>query len=176
MAFHKIDPKKKIISRYFRRLLEYYDRQDFAGPPENNRDHIIVASKALGKGDWQTCTKLLLSLPFWRLVADADNVKSLITTKIKEEGLRTYLFNFSSHYESLSLKQLSDIFELTTNTVHSIVSKMMINEELHASWDQPTNTILLHGSEPTHLQQLALQVILFDFLGTVGPYILSIIF
>jgi len=157
MAFHKIDPKKKIISRYFRRLLEYYDRQDFAGPPENNRDHIIVASKALGKGDWQTCTKLLLSLPFWRLVADADNVKSLITTKIKEEGLRTYLFNFSSHYESLSLKQLSDIFELTTNTVHSIVSKMMINEELHASWDQPTNTILLHGSEPTHLQQLALQ-------------------
>lgn len=49
------------------------------------------------------------------------------------------------------------MFELPKNTVHSIISKMMISEDLHASWDQPTGSIILHKVEPTKLQALALQ-------------------
>ena len=41
--------------------------------------------------------------------------------------------------------------------VHSEVSKMIINEELKASWDEPTNSLVLHQTEPTRLQNLALQ-------------------
>ncbi|KAI8876695.1 hypothetical protein K501DRAFT_337945, partial [Backusella circina FSU 941] len=36
---------KKYISRPFRRLLDYNERQAFAGPPENTRDHIMSAAK-----------------------------------------------------------------------------------------------------------------------------------
>merc|ERR1712168_1427834 len=48
----------------------------------------------------------------------------------------------------------------------SIISKMIINEELQASWDQPTQTLVLHhGAEPSYLQSLTLQ--LSDKLNTL---------
>jgi len=156
-AAHAYDVKKKVTSR-FDKLLEIYDRQVFTGPPENTRDMIITASKHLSKGNWKKCEEQILGLNVWNLVHNSDQVKSMLRRKIQEEGLRTYLFTYSSNYKSMSLQQLSDRFELPQNNVHSLVSKMMINEELHASWDQPTGAIVMHGAEPSRLQYLAIQL------------------
>ncbi|KAK2097789.1 Eukaryotic translation initiation factor 3 subunit C [Saguinus oedipus] len=91
------------------------------------------------------------------------------------------------------METLSDMFELDLPTVHSIISKMIINEELmvragvqsrqvepamegleqralicvvspplpyacQASLDQPTQTVVMHRTEPTAQQNLALQL------------------
>ena len=53
--------------------------------------------------------------------------------KIQEESLRTYLFTYSSVYDTLSLVTLAEMFELDVYKVHSIISKMIINEELMVS-------------------------------------------
>jgi len=157
MALNAIDAKKKVISKNFRRWLDFYDRQLFNGPPENTREAVITASKALSRGNWQRSVELLMKLPIWVHLAGAENVKLMLKRKIQEEALRTYLFSFSASYDSVSIEQLTRLFELPANTAHSIVSSMMISEELHASWDQPTNSIIMHRVEPTKLQFLALQ-------------------
>ena len=41
---------------------------------------------------------------------------------------------------------LAEMFELEVNGVHALVSKMIINEELMASLDQPTQCIVMHRS------------------------------
>lgn len=66
----------------------------------------------------------------WDLFYNADKVRAMIKQKIQEESLRTYLFSYSMVYDSLSLEHLSEMFGLEQNVVHSVVSKMIIHEEL----------------------------------------------
>lgn len=158
MAQNALDTKKKVISRTFRNLLDYFERQVFTGPPENTRDVIMTAAKGLQRGEWKQTVELLLGLPIWAFLQNSDKVKEALKRKIQEEGLRTYIFTYSSYYDSMSLNQLAESFELSKNTIHSLVSKMMISEELHAAWDQPTAAIVMHKAEATRLQYLALQL------------------
>jgi len=159
MAANPYDVKRKVISKPFRKLLDYFDRPDtINGPPENTRDFVVQAARSLAQGNWKRCEELLLKLPAWNLFPNKDEVLDMLKRKIQEEGLRTYLFSYSQFYDSLSLQQLSEMFELPKKVVHSLISKMMISEELHASWDQPTSAIIMHKVEPTRLQYLALQL------------------
>ena len=50
------------------------------------------------------------------------------------------------------------MFELDQNSVHAVVSKMIITEELMASLDQPSQCVMMHRSEPSRLQSIALQL------------------
>mmetsp|Transcript_40815 Transcript_40815/g.73574 ORF Transcript_40815/g.73574 Transcript_40815/m.73574 type:complete len:987 (-) Transcript_40815:491-3451(-) len=162
MAAQNVDENRRtrVQSRTFRKYHDIYNRQVFTGPPEQTRDFVMTATKSLMKGDWNKCAELLNSLEVWDLFAGETvgaETKTMLTEKIKETGLRTYLLAFSSQYESLSHDQLCEMFEMGKNDVHSVVSKMMINRDLIASWDQPTGTIVMRKVEPSALQVLALQ-------------------
>ncbi|KAJ7594796.1 eukaryotic translation initiation factor 3 subunit 8 N-terminus-domain-containing protein [Mycena floridula] len=147
--------KRKAISKPFRRLLDFADRQVFTGPPESTRDHIMQASKALQDGEWERCRDLVQSIKIWSLMPEAASVKDMLEKRIQEQGLRTYLFTYAPHYSTLSLSLLARTFSLPVRSVTSIVSKMIWNEELAASLDQSGGIIVFHRIEVSRVHQLA---------------------
>ncbi|KAI0074152.1 eukaryotic translation initiation factor 3 subunit 8 [Panus rudis PR-1116 ss-1] len=149
------EQRRKTISKSFRRLMDFADRQIFTGPPESTRDHIMQASKALQDGDWEKCRDLIQSIKIWSLMPEAASVKEMLAKRIQEEGLRTYLFTYAPHYSTLSLSLLSRTFSLPLRTVTSIVSKMIWNEELPASLDQSAGVVIFHRIDLSRSQQLS---------------------
>jgi translation initiation factor 3 subunit C len=162
MSSRDYETKKRLISKQFHHQLKFSERQPVVGPPENMREHVVAASKAMRNGDWRSCVNFLINekmnAKVWNLMPQSDQTKTMLTKKVKEESLRTYLFRFSSIYESMSIENLAQMFELARPYVYSIISKMIINEELMASLDEPTQTIIMHRTEPTKIQTLALQL------------------
>lgn len=162
MAAHEFDARRRMISKNFHHVLRLSERQTLPGPPESMREHVVAASKSMKKGNWKECENFIINekmnAKVWDLFYQKDKVRNMVTRKIQEESLRTYLFTYSSVYDSLSLVTLSEMFELERSVVHSIISKMIINEELMASLDEPTHTVVMHRTEPTRLQSLALQL------------------
>ncbi|KAG8894903.1 Translation initiation factor 3 subunit c [Tulasnella sp. 403] len=158
------EQKRKAVSKPFRRLLDFADRQVFTGPPESTRDHIMQASKALQEGQWEKARDLILGIKIWSLMPEEKSVKEMLVRRIQEEGLRTYLFTNSAYYTSLSLPLLAATFSLPQKTVSSIISRMIWSEELSASLDHVASpdgsgskipVVLFHRVELNRLQQLA---------------------
>nr|XP_033801507.1 eukaryotic translation initiation factor 3 subunit C [Geotrypetes seraphini] len=162
MAAHEFDARRRMISKQFHHQLRVGERQPLLGPPESMREHVVAASKSMKMGDWKTCRNFIINdkmnAKVWDLFPEAEKVRTMLVRKIQEESLRTYLFTYSSVYDSISMEILGDMFQLELPTVHSIISKMIINEELMASLDQPTQTVVMHRTEPTSLQNTALQL------------------
>ncbi|GAA6049697.1 hypothetical protein JCM3770_004415 [Rhodotorula araucariae] len=151
--------KKKAVSRTFRRMLDYANRQVFTGPPENKRDHVMQATKALQQGDWQKCVDLVHAIKVWGLMPNEKEVKEMIARKIQEEGLRTYLFTYAPHYSSLSLAHLAETFSLPLSVATSLVSKMIWTEQLDAKLDPVTHVVVLQAQAVSPLQRLATQLV-----------------
>jgi translation initiation factor 3 subunit C len=151
-----------IFSKTFYQQLRSSERQSLVGPPESMREHVVAASKAMRHGDWKACSEYIvnkkMNTKVWDLFYESDRVREMLVKFIKEESLRTFLFTYSNVYGSISVPYLSEMFDLPKMKVHSIISKMIINEELMASLDDPSETVVMHRSEPSRLQALSMQL------------------
>ncbi|KAG1714274.1 Eukaryotic translation initiation factor 3 subunit C [Nymphon striatum] len=159
---HEFDARRRMISKSFHHQLKNSERQPLVGPPESMREHVVAASKAMRNGNWRMCKNFIINdkmnAKVWDLFHKAEQVRRLICQKIQEESLRTYLFTYSKGYDSISMVTLANMFELDISTVHSIISKMILNQELMASLEEPTQTVMMHRTEPSRLQSMALQL------------------
>ncbi|XP_010417050.1 PREDICTED: eukaryotic translation initiation factor 3 subunit C-like [Camelina sativa] len=159
MAENSHDANNRLFSKNIHFLLKKSEKQAFTAPPVTIRDHVIAATRALTKGGFQEAFEVLNSLDVWRVFKNRDSILDMVKARITEVALRSYLFTYSnSCYKSLSLDELAKIFDISESQVHKIVNKMMINEELHARLDQPTQCIVFNGVQHNRLQSLAFQL------------------
>uniref|UniRef100_T1H526 PCI domain-containing protein n=1 Tax=Megaselia scalaris TaxID=36166 RepID=T1H526_MEGSC len=162
IAAHEFDARRRMIRlQNLLPTIAFIRGQSLVGPPESMREHVVAAAKAMRCGNWQACSNFIINKKMntkvWDLFYEADGVREMLSKFIKEESLRTYLFTYSNVYSSISIPSLAEMFELPKSKVHCLISKMIINEELMASLDDPTETVEMHRSEPSRLQALSMQ-------------------
>ncbi|KAJ3064473.1 Translation initiation factor 3 subunit c [Podochytrium sp. JEL0797] len=157
MALFAHDSRRKMISKPFRRNLEYNQKQVFIGPPENTRDHIMSAAKSLSSGDWEKSLHQIHAIKIWHLMPTYETqIKPMLTLKLQHAALRTYVFQFSRHYDSLSIETLAGMFDLSVEAVHGELAGMIVAEELvGARLDEPTRCVVLKRGEVSRLEFLA---------------------
>lgn len=148
----------KTLVKSFKSKLEFYDRQYFTGPPESIKDHIIHAAKALQKGNWLKAYALLSSIQIWKLFPNNSELLAMMKNQLQIEGLRTYIFTYKSIYSNLSIATLSSKFELSSETVAFIVSKMLEAGDISGNLNDDKTFINFTRNEPqrTKLQELAI--------------------
>ncbi|EKV16007.1 Eukaryotic translation initiation factor 3 subunit C [Penicillium digitatum] len=145
--------RRRMISKTFRRMLDYNERQVFTGPPENTRDGVIAGAKALAAGDWKLSASTFAAIKIWDLMPQPELIKAMLSRQTQEEGLRTYLFTYAPYYDSLSISSLATMFELEPKKIISIISRMISHEELAAALDQVNDAIIFRkGVELSRLQ------------------------
>lgn len=106
MAAAGPDAKKKVISKPFRRLLEYNERQVFSGPPENTRDHIMGAAKALAAGEWEKSRELIVAIKIWELMPEQQQIKDMLSRCV----VVLHVYKYAT---SLCLLIFSSVFSLS---------------------------------------------------------------
>lgn len=162
MASHEFEMRRRLLSRSFHYQLKQSEKSSLIGPPENTREHVVAASRAMLAGDWRKCRDYIvnekMNVKVWNLFRQADGVRSMVMRRIQEESLRTYLMMYSTVYATVSLSRLSRLFELDRKDVHAIISKMILSEELSATLDEPTDCVMMNRVEPSRLQLLALNL------------------
>ncbi|KAI6241205.1 Eukaryotic translation initiation factor 3 subunit C [Aphelenchoides fujianensis] len=162
IACYEYDLRRRLLSRSFHYQLKFSERSPLIGPPENTREHIVAASRAMLKGDWRKCRDFIINekmnTKVWNLFRNADGVRAMVSERIQKETLRTYLLMYSTVYTTVSFETLCNLFELERPRVYALVSKMIIQEELSATFDEPSNCLFMHRVEPSRLQLLALNL------------------
>jgi len=107
------EQRRKTISKPFRRLLDFADRQVFTGPPESTRDHIMQASKALQEGEWEKCRDLIQSIKIWGLMPEANTVKEMLAKLVAPRSFCPSTNRFSGASRSKVLGPISSPTHLT---------------------------------------------------------------
>uniref|UniRef100_A0A0N5ALS2 Eukaryotic translation initiation factor 3 subunit C n=1 Tax=Syphacia muris TaxID=451379 RepID=A0A0N5ALS2_9BILA len=162
MASQEYELRRRLLSRSFHYQLKLSEKCSLIGPPENTREHVVAASRAMLSGDWKKCRDCIVNdkmkAKVWNLFRNSEKVQEMVIRRIQEETLHTYLLMYSTVYTTVSLNMLSELFELEKRTVHSIISKMIISEELSATLDEPSECLIMHRVEPSRLQLLALHL------------------
>jgi len=148
--------RRRIISKTFRHHYNHYTRQAFNGPPENTRDGVMAATTALQEANWQKALKYIRELKIWDYVPNDKIVKELLTRKIQEVALRTYLLSYAPQYHSLDIPTLKEMFQLDDKLIHKVASEMILAEQLQGAWDQTSTVLLMSAEPPTRLQRAAL--------------------
>lgn len=134
---------KKAVSRSFKRILDYTERQYFQGPAEETRDFVFDAYDELVRFNWKKASEILTGLRVWGMMpglssthvegkSGAELLNQMLTETCKTEALKTWVYVNGGIVKNYSVAKLASRFELAEEKVSSILGGLIYREEIRA--------------------------------------------
>lgn len=120
-AVHQPNPRKVFQSRHLKRILDGHERSLFNGPPENGRETIVAACRALAKADWRQCRDLLVGQVrrVWHDPASIASIEALLEDKVKRSSLLFSLYTMAPSTVAVSVGRSAAKFNLSEEDVRA---------------------------------------------------------
>lgn len=146
-------------SRHLRRILDAHDRNLFNGPPDNTREFIVAAAKALANGNWRICEQHMMQIKIWDLLPAANNIRSMLRVKIREAALLSFLYSSAPTYGHLAVSFLATDFDLEPAIVVKVISSLITDYGLPALLSNEQDFVSMREDcEPSAIRELILQL------------------
>ena len=167
MAAHEFDARRRMISKSYYQQLRSSERQALVGPPESMREHVVAASKAMRNGDWKRCRDFIINekmnAKVWDLFYEADKVRSMLSRKIQEETLRTYLFTYSKVYNSISVVSARSVLTGSFCSLMKFACQPLMRCFCCRARNSGTHCVPKHFNDITHARLTAANAINYCF-------------
>ncbi|KAI9182840.1 Translation initiation factor 3 subunit c [Blastocladiella emersonii ATCC 22665] len=154
--------RRRVLSKTFRRNFEATERNAFHGPPENTRDHIMAAARALLGGNWESAHALLSAARVWAFFNGGETtaaaVRSMLREKVQETALVTWVHQTAAFSESISMAHLTRVFAVPEPRIAAILGQLVVTGELQGKLDGVNGLLILNARPAAKVQWLTHQL------------------
>ena len=126
----------------FERIFFNFQRQQFNGPSNIDKDKILATTTFLMKGDWKKCVGEIKKL---NLIKKYNYLQEKLFELIKRTALKCYIMFYMTEYQSFELNKLSERFEINSIEVKNIINDMILRRQIKAKWNE--NYLLMKSND-----------------------------
>ena len=129
-------------SHAFERIFYNFQRQQFNGPSNIDKDKILATTTLLMKGDWKKCIQEIKNL---NLIKKYNTLQDKLFELIKRTALKCFIIFYMNEYDSYESGKLSKRFEIKEYEVKNIINDMILSGKIKAKWND--NFLLMKNND-----------------------------
>jgi len=150
---NKFTVQRDVISRNFRKLIEQYDQKGMQFVPQTSRDKIVEAARALHKSDWVDAFKRISTITMFARLEEFQKgqLKEQLLSAFKDAALKIFVIESESQYESFSITNVCQQFEITKETLIKQVSKLIVKDTISGRIDLASNSVIFNKQSQSAL-------------------------
>ena len=129
-------------SHAFEKLFNNFQKQQFNGPSNIDKDKILATTTVLIKGDWKKCVEVIKNL---NIIKKYNTLQDKLFELIKKTALKCFILFYMSEYESFEFNTLCKRFEIKDYEVKNIINDMILTGKIKAKWSD--NFLLMKSND-----------------------------
>jgi hypothetical protein len=124
--------------------------------PQSSRDKIVEAARALHKSDWTEAFNQISAITMFARLEEFQKgqLKEQLLNAFKDAALKIFVIESEAQYESFSIANVCQQFEITKETLIKQVSKLIVKDTISGRIDLASNSVIFNKKSQSALSSV----------------------